>query len=73
MHIINAGSVGKPKDGDSRACYCILTITASEGNFKKIGIGVEFVRIGYNIERALAAMGESILPPVLSNQLLKGY
>ncbi|WP_221392134.1 metallophosphoesterase [Dyadobacter sp. NIV53] len=28
-HLINTGSVGKPKDGDSRACYVMLTISQS--------------------------------------------
>ena len=25
-HAVNTGSVGKPKDGDPRACYVLLTV-----------------------------------------------
>jgi predicted phosphodiesterase len=33
-HAINIGSVGKPKDGDNRACYVLLTIN-EESSIKK--------------------------------------
>ena len=38
---MNVGSVGKPKDGDRRACYGILDTGAP--------IAAEFVRIEYQI------------------------
>jgi len=40
---INVGSVGRPKDLDNRACYCILTL---DNNIK-----VEFVRVRYDVEK----------------------
>lgn len=43
-HVINAGSVGKPKDRDPRAGYITLTVTGRE-------VQVEFIRMAYDIER----------------------
>ena len=51
---VNAGSVGKPKDGNSRACYVVMD-TGSEGT-------VEFRRIAYNVEAEATAIRESSLP-----------
>jgi putative phosphoesterase len=48
---VNAGSVGKPKDGDWRACYAILDLTAPTP--------VEFVRLWYDIDRAMAAIRDT--------------
>ena len=31
IHIINDGSVGKPKDGDPRACYALISFAAEIG------------------------------------------
>ena len=50
---INAGSVGRPKDGDNRACYCILTIGET--------VEAEFVRVPYDIEKVAAEIEESEL------------
>jgi predicted phosphodiesterase len=47
--IVNAGSVGKPKDGDPRACYVVLTATGRD-------LQVEFIRVAYDVERAAAAI-----------------
>lgn len=48
-HVINAGSVGKPKDHDPRAGYITLTITGRDVN-------VGFIRVPYNIERTAQAI-----------------
>lgn len=48
-HIINAGSVGKPKDNNRDACYIVLS--AEDKN-----LTVEFVRVPYDVERAAAAI-----------------
>jgi putative phosphoesterase len=60
---MNVGSVGKPKDGDPRACYAILdTITAA----------AEFVRLPYDIARVTAAIRASALPHEFANDLERG-
>jgi putative phosphoesterase len=52
---VNAGSVGKPKDGDWRACYIVLD-TADTVN------PVELVRLPYDVAREAAAIRASGLP-----------
>jgi len=47
--VVNAGSVGKPKDHDPRACYIVLT--AVERQLK-----VDFIRVPYDIERIAQAI-----------------
>jgi putative phosphoesterase len=51
---VNAGSVGKPKDGDPRACYAVVD-TAGD-------VVVEFRRIPYDVAAEAAAIRESSLP-----------
>jgi predicted phosphodiesterase len=62
---INAGSVGRPKDGDARACYAILSMEASE-------VGVEFVRVPYPIDEAVQAIRTSGLPAEFGEVLKSG-
>src|SRR5205085_5641733 len=58
-HAINTGSVGKPKDGDPRACYILLDIDAEPSASRADSIRVEFVRVEYDVERAAQAVEES--------------
>jgi putative phosphoesterase len=51
---INAGSVGKPKDGDPRACYVVLDTSGD--------VAVEFRRIPYDIASMATAIRQSELP-----------
>lgn len=62
-HIINEGSVGKPKDGDPRACYVILDAGASGKE-----LSVEFVRVPYEIERAALAIEETRPPDLMPHE-----
>ena len=71
-HAINIGSVGKPKDGDPRACYVLLTIDESARPGAKDGISVEYVRIDYDIEWAATAVEESELPNPYAHMLRIG-
>jgi putative phosphoesterase len=68
-HIVNLGSVGKPKDGDPRACYVIVTINANSKPSIKDSIQVEFRRIDYDIELSAKAIEESPLPDEFANAL----
>ncbi len=65
MSFLNTGSVGKPKDGDWRAGY-VLVETGEE-----IG-AVEFVRVEYDLERAVDAIHRSELPDEFADQLRAG-
>jgi putative phosphoesterase len=59
---INAGSVGKPKDGDPRACVALIEITTERVN-------VEFLRVPYDVEKAAKAIVTSGLPMYFAERL----
>ena len=62
---INAGSVGKPKDGDPRACVTLIDIIAETVN-------VEFLRVSYDVEKAAQAIVSSGLPEYYAERLKVG-
>jgi predicted phosphodiesterase len=72
-HAINIGSVGKPKDGDSRGCYVMLTLEENSSKFKKESIQVDFHRFEYDVEKAALAVENSILPNAYAEMLRKGF
>lgn len=72
-HAINIGSVGKPKDGDPRGCYVILTIDETSSVLTRESVRVEFVRFDYDVEIAAKAVEESPLPNAYAEMLRKGY
>jgi putative phosphoesterase len=51
---VNAGSVGKPKDGDWRACYILVSPETVQP--------VEFVRVPYDLNGATRAIRATDLP-----------
>jgi predicted phosphodiesterase len=55
IHFLNTGSVGRPKDGDWRAGYVRVAVNDD-------GIDPEFVRVEYDLDRAMQAIRESELP-----------
>lgn len=65
IHFVNTGSVGRPKDGDWRAGYVLLTI--GDGP-----VAVEFVRVEYDLERAMRGIRESELPDDFAEYLRFG-
>lgn len=70
-HAINIGSVGKPKDGDPRACYAMLTIDEMASRRTPDTIRVEFIRVEYDVEKAAKAIEGSPLPNYYSEALRK--
>ena len=64
-HVVNAGSVGKPKDGDPRACYVVLEAEGRE-------LRVTFLRVAYDIERAAQAIEASEMPHEYAAMLRAG-
>lgn len=68
-HAINIGSVGKPKDGDPRAGYVLLTIDEQARPGSGEGVTVEFIRVAYDVEKAARAVEESILPNAYAEAL----
>lgn len=61
-HIINIGSLGKPKDGDHRGCYAMLHIDSNSNLISENGISVSFNRVSYDVEKAAKAVENSELP-----------
>jgi diadenosine tetraphosphatase ApaH/serine/threonine PP2A family protein phosphatase len=62
-YIVNDGSVGQPRNGDCRACFCIYDDLAST---------IEFKRIEYDIEGAKKKIIEAGLPRILAERLSVG-
>lgn len=68
-HAINIGSVGKPKDGDPRGGYVILTINEASSITDMDSIQAEFIRFDYDIEKAAKAIEGSSLPNEYADML----
>lgn len=65
IRFVNTGSVGKPKDGDPRAGYVVVEVGEEIR-------GVEFVRVEYDIERAMDGIRRSGLPDEFAEMLEAG-
>lgn len=63
-YIINVGSTGQPRDGDSRACFCLY-----DRERRKI----EYVRIEYDIKTTRDKIVKAGLPMFLADRLKKGF
>ena len=72
-HAINIGSVGKPKDGDPRGCYVLLTNNQDSSITSKEAVQVEFIRFEYDVEKAAKAVEDSPLPSEYADMLRRGY
>jgi predicted phosphodiesterase len=72
-HAINIGSVGKPKDGDNRACYVLLRINEQSSIQIKDSVSAEFIHVEYDVEKAARAVEESKLPDEYAEMLRKAY
>ncbi|MDR1830713.1 MAG: metallophosphatase family protein [Candidatus Fibromonas sp.] len=58
--LINAGSVGQPRDRDNRACWCLVDSECA---------WIEFIRVEYDIDRTQDAMRKENLPLFLIERL----
>lgn len=72
-HAINTGSVGKPKDGDPRACYVLLHVAKDASAFDAESVQVEFLRVAYEVEKSAQAVEASPLPDAFGDMLRKAY
>jgi diadenosine tetraphosphatase ApaH/serine/threonine PP2A family protein phosphatase len=62
--LVNAGSVGQPRDGDPRACYVVYDVDAE---------AVEFVRLEYDVDAAAEKIRKAGLPEMLAERLYQGW
>lgn len=64
VHVVNDGSVGKPKDGAPRACYALIHVGAD--------ISVEFRRVKYPVQSVSDEIEEAGLPADFADALITG-
>lgn len=62
-YIINVGSIGQPRDGDPRACFCI---------YDKEEKTIEFRRISYDFKKTQEKILNNFLPEELAFRLSLG-
>ncbi|MEW6571270.1 MAG: metallophosphoesterase family protein [Nitrospirota bacterium] len=60
-YIINAGSVGQPRDGDPRACFVVMKDNK-----------IQILRVPYDIEKVQRKMRRELLPALLAERLTVG-
>lgn len=65
IHFINTGSVGRPKDGDWRAGLVMVEMGAAP-------VRVDFIRVAYDLDRAVDGILGSTLPAEFAGQLRSG-
>ncbi len=65
VHFVNTGSVGRPKDGNPRAGYCILTISEAD-------VTSEQIRVPCDVELACERLLAVGLPPYFADYLRTG-
>ncbi len=64
-HVINAGSVGKPKDANPHACYLSLSVADD-------ALTAEFIRVPYDVAHIAAAIEQSEMPSAFAQMLREG-
>ena len=65
IHFVNTGSVGRPNDGDPRACWVRLS-------FPQPDPVVEFIRVSYDVGRATIGIQQAGLPVEFARHLETG-
>lgn len=62
-YFVNTGSVGQPRDGDWRACYCIYDIPSAT---------IVYRRVEYDLATTQSKILDAGLPPMLAERLAEG-
>jgi diadenosine tetraphosphatase ApaH/serine/threonine PP2A family protein phosphatase len=62
-YLVNVGSIGQPRDGDSRASYAVYDTEESL---------IQIIRVKYDINEASRAIKEAGLPEFLAKRLFAG-
>lgn len=73
VHVINTGSIGKPKDGNPQGCYVLLELTSKTSLLDPATVIVDFIRFDYDIEKAATAVENSPLPNEFGDMLRGAY
>lgn len=65
IQFVNTGSVGRPKDGDWRACWVLFDSAMAN-------VGVEIIRVPYDVDAAVAGIEAAGLPSEFGQVLRSG-
>lgn len=65
VRFVNTGSVGRPRDGDPRSCYVVVSVGGDS-------VQPEFVRVAYDVEEAVRGIRASGLPEDFGEVLRSG-
>lgn len=71
-HFINAGSIGKPKHGNNKACYVMVTIDDSVLLSDPATVLVEFYYVPYDVEKVIEKIHSNGLGNAYDDFLLYG-
>jgi len=63
--VLNPGSVGQPRDGESTAAFAVVELDTS-------GVDVELHRVEYDIDRVIEAVDKAGLPKRIGTRLQSG-
>ncbi|HCU45176.1 MAG TPA: metallophosphoesterase [Sphingobacterium sp.] len=73
VHVINTGSVGKPKDGNPQGGYVIVEFTHKTSLMDPSTVKVNFIRFDYDLTASIEAIEKSPLLNDLADRLLNAY
>ncbi|WPR75807.1 metallophosphoesterase family protein [Algoriphagus sp. NG3] len=71
-HVINLGSVGKPKDGDLRAGYVLVDLYQLLSSKEPKAWQPDFRRLSYDLESSVQALRNSEFPDKYADALAQG-
>ena len=63
-YIVNVGSIGQPRDGNPRTCFCIYNPDRNV---------IEYIRLEYDIAKTREKIVKEGLPVFLADRLTRGY
>jgi predicted phosphodiesterase len=63
-YIVNVGSIGQPRDGNPKTCFCVYNSDTSQ---------LEYIRLNYDAAATREKIIRAGLPVFLGDRLLNGY
>lgn len=71
-YAVNAGSVGKPKHGNNKACYCMLELKINEKDDSSLVVSVNFHYVDYDVYEVIDRIHHLGLSDAYDQFLIKG-
>lgn len=63
-YVVNVGSVGQPRDGNPKTCFCV---------YDENDDSIQFIRLNYDVNKTREKIIKAGLPVFLADRLTKGY